>query len=444
MTSIAAAVAVALSVPMVLLVMSNEQVAIIDELRVETLSTAIRLASIDRDDWMSVVADVPSRPEERVVVVDTQLRLIADSEAAAIDTTFERPEIVQALGGTLASDVRYSSTLATDLRYVAAPVVQNGRVVAAVRFSLPEDIIVNTVQRTAAALVVFIIAVMFMSGLIAVLIARSIGDPVRRLARVARDLSGDLSLRADTVHGLVEVRAVAEALNATAARLQELLARSERVAADASHHLRTPLTGIRLRLEAISDLTTVPELRDEAEHAIAEVDRLNHRIDQVLALARADAGSAPRMPVDVTDIVADRLAHFGPAAASRDLELVPALAAHCITIADAGAVPRIVDELLGNARLYAATRIEVTLTRVDGALELVVADDGPGVPDAELPLIFQRFRRGSASVPGGTGLGLALVRETAEANGGSAWGERASLGGLAVHVRLPDHERPQT
>ena len=444
MTGVAAAVAVALSVPMVLLVTRSEQIAIIDELRVETLTTALKLSSLERSDWPQAVVDAPSRPEERVVVVDTELRLIADSDAAGLDRMFARPEIVQALQGSLASDVRYSSTLATDLRFVAAPVVQNQRVVAAVRFSLPEDIVVKTVQRTALALVVFILAVMVMAGLIAMLIARSIGDPVRRLARVARDLSSDLALRADATTGPTEVRAVADALNATATRLQELVARSERVAADASHHLRTPLTGIRLRLDAISDLTDNAELREEAEHAISEVDRLNHRIDQILALARADAGSAPRMPVDMSEIVDNRIGHFSPIASDRGLSVSAQLAAHCIVLADVGAVPRIVDELLGNAQQYARARIEVSLARVDGDVELVVSDDGPGVAEAEVAAIFQRFHRGSTSVPGGTGLGLALVRETAIANGGQAWAGRSPLGGLAVHVRFPDHERPQT
>lgn len=444
MTAIAAVVAIALSVPTVLLVTSAARAALVDELRVETLTTASLLSSLDRAQWAEAISKARSRPEERIVVVDDRFQLIADTELSDLERTFDRPEILAALDGTLASSVRSSKTLGQDLRYVAAPIVQGERIVAAVRFSLPEEAVLSAVRRTAFALGGFTLAVMLCAALIALLISRTISEPVLSLARMARKLSTDLSVRADPNIGPHEVREVAEALNATAQRLQQIVLRSERVAADASHHLRTPLTGIRLRLEAISDITESSEVGDQAEHAISEVDRLNRRIDQVLALARADAGASNQRLVHISEVVSERIAHFSTIANRCGLSVETDLQLNCVVLTEPGAVPRIVDELLGNAQQYAKHLISVRLWSADDKVHLLVSDDGPGVPEQERESVFERFSRGKQAAPGGTGLGLALVRETAVANGGNAWAEPSCIGGFAAHVVFPAAESFQT
>ncbi len=198
-------------------------------------------------------------------------------------------------------------TLGEDLRYVAAPVIQNLGVVAAVRLSLPESIVTEEVQETQRWLIVFVLTVVVAAALVAWLLARSISSPLRQVAKVAEDLPDDLDLRANEADGPHEVRAVAVALNSTAERLSGILQRQQRVAADASHHLRTPLTGVRLRLEAIEDISDQDQVKAEAQAATSEVDRLTRRIEQVLALARSDAGAAPIAGQDASAIVQDRI-----------------------------------------------------------------------------------------------------------------------------------------
>jgi two-component system sensor histidine kinase TctE len=100
-------------------------------------------------------------------------------------------------------------------------------------------------------------------------------------------------------------------------------------------------------------------------------------------------------------------------------------------------VARIVDELLGNALQYARTRVHVDLRRDGDEALLSVSDDGPGVPESEREAIFERFRRGTSSVPGGSGLGLALVRESVQAVGGDATTVESPWGGLTVRVWIP-------
>lgn len=437
MTLIAVTVAVTLALPMVSVVAQNEQTALVAELQVEALAAASLLSSQSYDKWTATVDALPSRDGERVVVVSQLMELVADSDHSGLERAFNRPEIRKALLGKMASDVRMSNTLGSELRYVAAPIVKDEQVVAAVRFSLPEDLVRNAVRRTSLVLLGFVFAVALIAAAIAWLLASSISAPVRALAEVAKHLPDDLELRADEKAGPQEVRSVAAALNDTARRLFELVKRTERVAADASHHLRTPLTGIRLRLEAIADTAGDSAVVENAEHALAEVDRLNHQIDQVLALARSDAGSGERKQVDASAAVLSRIESFVPIAVARGVQVEHEVEPDMLVAATPGAVARIIDELLGNAQHYARSRIRVGLQRVEDGVLLSVEDDGRGVSSDELESIFGRFSRGSGAVPGGTGLGLALVRETARACGGDAVASHSDLGGLTVRVLLP-------
>jgi signal transduction histidine kinase len=251
MTVLVAVVAAALAIPLAIVVANDQRAAFISSLEVDTLAAASVMSSEPIFDWQQTAMETAAKTGARVVVVDNNRNLIADSDNSSLDRLFDRPEINQALAGSLASDVRASATIGGDLRYVAAPVVQNYAPQAAVRLSLPEDSVNEQVRRTGRWLIIFVVSVVLTAALVAWLLARSIASPLRRLARVAAELPEDLDLRADEGHGPREVRAVAKALNSTARRLSGILQRQQRVAADASHHLRTPLTGVRLRLEAI-------------------------------------------------------------------------------------------------------------------------------------------------------------------------------------------------
>ena len=118
------------------------------------------------------------------------------------------------------------------------------------------------------------------------------------------------------------------------------------------------------------------------------------------------------------------------------------LAPGVLVTAPTGVVSRVIDELLGNALQYARTRVHVDLRVMDRMAVLAVSDDGPGLPAAEREAVFDRFTRGSASVPGGSGLGLALVRESVSGLGGSARATESRWGGLSVTVRMPMADEP--
>jgi len=437
MTLLAAGVALALAVPMGIIISKDQHSAFISQLQVDTLSTSVALSSQPQTQWADTADKVGAKTGARVVVVDVNSKLLADSDLSAVDRTFIRPEIVQALAGTVTSNVRPSATLGTELRYVAAPVVKLGKVVAAVRLALPEFEVTSVVRQSQFALSVFVISVMLFAALIAWLIARSIAAPLSRVAEVAEQLPDDLSLRADEHDGPVEVQAVSRALNITAARLNGILERTRAVAADASHHLKTPLTGVRLRLEAIEDISNQEEVRSEAVRATAEVDRLTHRIDQVLALARNDAGKFLQGECVASEVIAERIDEASVIAQERGLILETSIEANLAVQIPQAPLAAVMDELLGNAFDYAKSVVKVTLTTQGNMAVLEVEDDGSGLPISEMEVVFNRFVRGTSANLGGSGLGLALVRETARACGGDAIAMPAELGGLAIRTTWP-------
>lgn len=441
MTALVAIVAAALAIPLGAIVSSDQRAAFVRDLEVQTLATASLLASQPIDQWSVIAEDTANTTGARVVIVDADRQLVSDSDDSGLDRLFDRPEIDAALAGTLSSDVRPSQTLGTDLRFVAAPVVQDVRTVAAVRLSLPEDALDARIDRTMWWLAAFVAAVVVAAGLIAWMLSRSIAAPLRRLADVAGALPDDLSLRAAESDGPREVRAVAHALNETAVRLSGLVERTEAVAADASHHLKTPLTGVRLRLEAIEDITDADDVREQATAATAEVDRLSRRIDQVLALARTDAGAHAGDACDASALVEDRIVAASVVAVERGLQLEPRIEDGVSVASGAGMLARAIDKLLGNAFAYARSLVRVSLRRQGEVVQLIVEDDGPGLPASEREAVFDRFHRGPGAIHGGSGLGLALVRESARACGGDAWAQGSELGGLAVHTAWPEAGR---
>ena len=151
-------------------------------------------------------------------------------------------------------------------------------------------------------------------------------------------------------------------------------------------------------------------------------------------MARSDAGNIDEQVVDISEIVRSRVEAATYLADERGIALNIEVNNGVQILAGPGIVARVIDELLGNARSYAKSRITVSVGVENGLAKLEVADDGPGVSAKEYESIFERFVRGTHSVAGGSGLGLALVREAARAHGGDAIAEADGSGGLRVIV----------
>jgi signal transduction histidine kinase len=213
-----------------------------------------------------------------------------------------------------------------------------------------------------------------------------------------------------------------------------LLAAQREFVANASHQLRTPLTGLRLRLEA---LAAGPASTD-AQAGLREVDRLSELVADLLVLARAGVPPRAAATCDLRQEARAAADRWRPVAAERSGTLTLAEPPGPMAIAaDAADVAAVLDNLIENAIVYSPEggTVAVSVAR-DGVVR--VRDSGPGIDPAEAARVFDRFYRGSAGreAPGGTGLGLAIVRDLA-----ARWGGAAELEpdgpGTTIAVRFP-------
>jgi signal transduction histidine kinase len=229
-------------------------------------------------------------------------------------------------------------------------------------------------------------------------------------------------------------------LESSAAETERALEATRRFAGDVGHEVRTPLTSMRANIDAVRRNPSMPE--SERSAILADVAReqedLVAVLDALQALARGDAATAlPRAPVDMAEVVdaaveAARRRH--PAAG---LAMSAGEGEHLITGWPEG-LRLLVDNLIENAVRHGGSRVAVGLRRTqDGALLLSVDDDGPGIPEADRERIFERFARGAASTSPGSGLGLALVAQQAQLQGGSVEVGDSEAGGARFSVRLP-------
>jgi len=222
----------------------------------------------------------------RVIVVDSTGALKADSAGRAAGSYASRPEIRIALSGRTAQGERHSDTLGTNLLYTAVPVTSGGRTVGAVRVTQSVSAVNDRVRRSVLALIAIGAAALLLGLVLAWFLADSLSRPLRRLARTAREVEkGDFEARAD-VSGPQEAREVAVAFNDMAERIGTVLAAQREFVANASHQLRTPLTGLRLRLESAAAKADSPELGRELAAAEQEVERLARLLNTLLMLAR--------------------------------------------------------------------------------------------------------------------------------------------------------------
>lgn len=374
----------------------------------------------------------------RVVVVDRFGIALLDTDGEPSRDFSTRPEIAAALAGEAASGSRRSETLGTDLYYAAVPVASGGAVFGAVRVSVESAQVSARVRGFLGGLGIIGVAVLAAMSLISWVVARSFARPVQELSAVAAAVAeGDLGARAAVGDAPPEIAEVATTFNEMAARVADLIEHERRFVADASHQLRTPLTALRLRLEAMEDAPGSD--RADVEAAIAETERLAALVDQLLLLARSEREAATHVPVDVSAAVRERTELWAAVAEEAETTLVvdaperPVLAS-----AVDGCVEQVLDNYLANALAAGPRGGAVTLLVREEAdrVEIRVRDEGPGLDDESKERAFERFWRGGAGHPG-TGLGLAIVRTLAEASGGSARLEDAPGGGIDAVLSLP-------
>ena len=399
-----------------------------------------------RQNLRTAVATDGGQTDARVIVTDgsDQAFLLADSDDKGARpprvayNTAGRPEIQAALDGKSVRFIRHSVDLGGDLLVVASPVLKDGRVVGTVRLSQPMAAVDARVRRSWEAIAAVAAVVAIVGLAVAWGLATSLARPLHSLAGTAERLGrGELSARAEAT-GPPDVAAVAVELNRMAAELTALLDAQREFVANASHQMRTPLTGLRLRLEA---LAAGPPPDPEAELALREVDRMSDLVADLLVLARAGVPPRSVASSDLAEQARAAADRWRPVAEDREQAFAfDAPPAPVVVGADSSDVAIVLDNLIENAIVYSPSgaTVSVTVSQNSGGI-VHVEDDGPGIHPSEANRVFDRFFRGKAGsgVPGGTGLGLTIVHDLATRWNGSVELE-ATGRGTRIAVRFPE------
>ncbi|MGP3772562.1 ATP-binding protein [Streptomyces sp. SDT5-1] len=249
--------------------------------------------------------------------------------------------------------------------------------------------------------------------LLAVRQANRLASPLTDLASTAERLgSGDPRPRHKR-YGVPELDRVADVLDGSAERIARMLTAERRLAADASHQLRTPLTALSMRLEEITMTEDLDEVKEEATIALAQVERLTDVVERLLTNSR-DPRTGSAVPFDLDEVIKQQLEEWRPAYRSAGRAIVSSGKRHLTAVGTPGAVAQVLAALIENSLMHGGGTVALR-TRVTGSQAIVeVTDEGPGVPPELGSRIFERTISGRNS----TGIGLAVARDLAEADGG--------------------------
>jgi signal transduction histidine kinase len=406
--------------------------------------TAAQLRALDvaaalRNSALPASVETPPGDETIVQVVDSEGRVVSSSANVAGAPPFSRLDPGPA--GHLSTTADNLPVADGPFRVVADRVPTAGGVFTVYVAATLEGVRESTddlVRRLLLGLPLLLAVV----GVTTWVVAGRALRPVEDIRREVEAISAHaLDRRVPEPRTTDEVGRLARTMNAMLGRLEDAHTRQRQFIADASHELRSPLAGMRARLEVdLAHPETVDWTATEAE-LLEDAIRLQRLVDDLLVLARSDGALAPSspIPVDLDEIVLSE---------ARQLRARTAIAVDTSAVSGAQVfgVPddlaRAVRNLIDNAARHARSKVTIALSESDSAVVLTVTDDGSGIPPGVGDRIFERFTRlDDARVrdAGGAGLGLAIVHEVVTAHGGAIAVENTP--GARFSVRLPTEAR---
>ena len=262
---------------------------------------------------------------------------------------------------------------------------------------------------------------------IALIFLRNQIRPIRRLAEAADAFGKGRDVADFKGWGAVEVRQAAAAFNIMRGRLRRFVAQRTEMLAGVSHDLRTPLTRMRLQIAMLSESPSTANLK-------SDVDEMEAMVNGYLAFARnqdTEVAVETDLPRLLNQVVNN--------ARRQGAQVELATSGNLVVPLHQNAFLRCMTNLVDNARQY-ASRIAISAARVGNTIEILVDDDGPGIPPEKREVVFQRYRRLDETRPrsaSGLGLGLAIARDVVRSHGGDIVLETAPMGGLRAQLRLP-------
>jgi signal transduction histidine kinase len=408
--------------------------------------------SLTIDDVSQVMARLDVDESMHVVITDNDgisLYDTTDSAGGSYHADFFRRHAPRTLEGYDVFSLRFSE----GVFYSSAllPVVRYGAVIGAVYVyegDAQQGAILVGLQSTIKSISILVAALsVFIVALILWTVMRRISGILRAIKSVRE---GEYNYRI-SVSGNDELALLGEEFNSLTDRLRDTDEIRRRFVADASHELKTPLASIRLLSDSIlnNDDMDPDTVREFVTDIGNESERLARTTEKLVTLTRLDNNMIPeRVSVDMREVATDTLHMLRPLAASRGLSIESSLDGGCSILATRDEVYMIILNLVENAIKYnvPSGSVSVKLAREAEYATLTVDDTGIGVPESDMPHIFDRFYRvdkARSREAGGSGLGLSIVRDTALGLGGAVSAENRREGGMRFRVRFPLYITPE-
>ncbi len=399
------------------------------------------------------VADAMAVAEEaglsRILVTDGAGRVLYDTRetGSAVGSLALYTEITQALLGYDAFSCTYRRGAFRSR--ASSPVMYQSQIIGAVyayEYDTQQADLLSGLQETLLRLSFVALVLALVLSLI---LSKALTSKIGLLLTAIREVrEGAYSHRAD-IRGRDEIAQIGHEFNSLTDRLQTTENARRRFVSDASHELKTPLAAIRLLSDSILQTENIdPETTKEFVTDIGrEAERLSRITEDLLRLTRLDSGVLdPPAAVDILPVLEQVMLMMNLVAQEKGVDLTYSAGGECVVLGTRDETHQVIYNLVDNAVKYSAIggSVQVSLERVGELLVLTVADNGAGIPEADLPRIFERFYRvdkARSRAAGGTGLGLAIVSDTVKRRGGAVEAANRPGGGAVFTVRWPALER---
>ena len=409
------------------------------------------LAGLDRLNQENVAAAMAVVEEtglSRVLVTDSAGQVLYDTRETlgAVGKYTFYSEIVQALEGYDTFSCSYRDGAFRSR--AASPVLYQNRIIGSVyayeydteQAELLEGLQSNLLKLSAGIAA----AVVLLSFILSRMLTRKISALLTGIRKVRE---GAYEHRTH-IPGRDEIAQIGEEFNSLTDRLQTTETLRRRFVSDASHELKTPLAAIRLLTDSIlqTDNRDMETVRDFVTDIGSEAERLSRITEDLLRLTRLDSNQVdPPEVVEVAPVLEQVMRMMSLLAQEKGTELTCQTGGDCRVLATKGEVHQVIYNLTDNAVKYSGSHgsVRVELRRDGNDVVLTVADNGPGIPEEDLPRVFERFYRvdkARSRAAGGTGLGLSIVQDTVTKRGGTVSAANRPEGGAVFTVRWPAAE----
>lgn len=406
------------------------------------------LSGLDHLNEENVSAAMPAAKESgqsRILISNAAGRILYDTRETreAVGNYVFYTELVLALSGNDAFSCIYKNGAFRSR--AASPVLYQNQIIGAVyayEYDRTQAALLEGLQSNLMRISIATgIGVLVSSLLLSAILARKIGALLTAIREVRE---GAYSHRA-RIFGRDEIAQIGQEFNSLTDRLQKTETARRRFVSDASHELKTPLAAIRLLSDSIlqTDNIDMATTREFVSDIGAEAERLTRITEDLLRLTRLDSGilDAPA-PVDMLPVLEQVLRMMSLVAQEKGIELTYHAGENCTVSGTKDEIYQVFYNLIDNAVKYTPPggTVQVTLRREEAEVVLKVEDNGSGIPEEDLPRIFQRFYRvdkARSREAGGTGLGLSIVSDTVTRRGGTVAADNRFLGGAVFTVRWP-------